>query len=477
MSLLEETKYLLKSHDIIPSQHLGQNFCVDLYLMNRMIEQAKVDTSDTVLEIGSGLGSLTHLLSKRANKVIAVEVDPRLTRLLIERFKDKDNVEIIEENILDISLPKYDKIVSNPPYSISSKLLVKILKKAEKLVVMTVQREFAEKLMAVPGSKEYGWLSVAAKLVSDVEIVETVSEKAFFPQSKVESVVLRIKTVKSKYKLSDQVLFQELIKHLFKNRNKKMKNALTDYLVSKTGIQKKHIKVFIEELTNTEKRSRKMNLEELIVLVNQLYRIFIRSKKLTYNDRPIYVFPEVYVPSDDTYLLAKYVKPNTNDVVLDMGTGSGILAILASEHAKKVIATDINPHALRCAALNIKINGLNEKIEVRQGDLFKSINANELFDLIIFNPPNLPVKEEDGKVWLEKAWSGGVNGREIIDRFLKEFQCFLNKNGSVLMIQSSLSNKNETNKKIQKQGFHIEFLEEKKLNFEILTVLRATRKK
>jgi 16S rRNA (adenine1518-N6/adenine1519-N6)-dimethyltransferase len=249
-----------------------------------MIEHAKVDTSDNVLEIGSGLGSLTHLLSKRAHKVIAVEVDPRLTRLLIGRFKDKDNVEVIEKNILDISLPKYDKIVSNPPYSISSKLLVKILKKPEKLTVMTVQREFADKLMAVPGRKEYGWLSVAVKLVSDVEILETVSEKAFFPQPKVESVVLRIKTVKPKYKLSDQELFQELIKHLFKNRNKKLKNALNDFLVFKTGIQKKHVKVFIEELTNTEKRPRNMNLEELIVLANQLYRIFIRSKKLTHND-------------------------------------------------------------------------------------------------------------------------------------------------------------------------------------------------
>jgi release factor glutamine methyltransferase len=86
-----------------------------------------------------------------------------------------------------------------------------------------------------------------------------------------------------------------------------------------------------------------------------------------------------------------------------MGTGSGILAILASEHTKRVIATDINPHALRCASLNIKINGLNEKIEVRQGDLFKSINANELFNLIIFNPPYLPVKEGEGKEWVEKS--------------------------------------------------------------------------
>lgn len=160
-----------------------------------------------------------------------------------------------------------------------------------------------------------------------------------------------------------------------------------------------------------------------------------------------------------------------------MGTGSGILAILASEHAKRVIATDINPHALRCASLNIKINGLNEKIEVRQGDLFKSINANELFDLIIFNPPHLPVKEGEGKEWVEKSWSGGVNGREIIDRFLEEFRYFLNKNGSVLMIQSSLSNNNETRKKLKKQGFCFKFLEEKKLDFDTLTVLRATWKK
>jgi release factor glutamine methyltransferase len=220
-----------------------------------------------------------------------------------------------------------------------------------------------------------------------------------------------------------------------------------------------------------------MDMEELIRLSNQLHRIFIRSKKLTHNNRTIYVFPEVYVPSEDTYLLAKYIKPDTDDFILDMGTGSGILAIHASEHAKRVIATDINPNAIRCAFLNIKINGLNEKIEVRQGDLFKSINASESFDLIIFNPPYLPVKEQEGKEWIEKAWSGGVDGRETIDRFLKEAQRFLNKNGKVLMIQSSLSNINETNKKFREQGFFIEFLEKKKLNFETLTVLRATRSK
>lgn len=280
MSLLEKTKYLLKSHDIIPSHHLSQNFCVDLSLMNRMIEHAKVKKLDTVLEIGSGLGSLTHLLSERAHKVIAVEVDPRLTRLLVERFEEKNNVEVIEDDILDISLPRYDKIVSNPPYSISSKLLVRILEKPEKLVVMTFQREFAEKLTAIPGSKEYGWISVVVKLLSDVEILETVSKKSFFPQPTVESVVLRIKTTKPKYKLSDQDFFQGLTKHLFKNRNKKVKNAVNDFIFSKTGIQKQHVKVFIEEIANNEKRPRNMGMEELIRLSNELDRIFIRSKKL-----------------------------------------------------------------------------------------------------------------------------------------------------------------------------------------------------
>ncbi len=477
MSLLEETRNLLKSHNIIPNQHLGQNFCVDFSLMNRMIEHAKVNTSDTVLEIGSGLGSLTHLLSKRAYKVIAVEVDRRLSRLLFERFKEKDNVEVFGENILEIPLPRYDKIVSNPPYSISSKLLVKILENPEKLIVMTVQREFAEKLTAMPGNNEYGWLSIIVKLASNVEILDTVSKKAFFPQPKVESVVLRIKTGKPKYKLSNEDFFQDLVQHLFTNRNKKVKNSVVGFLVSKTGIQKKYIKVLIEELDNIEKRPRNMSVEEFIRLANEIDSVFIRSKKLMHNNHMIYVFPEVYVPSEDTYLLAKHVKPNNDDVVLDMGTGSGILAIHASQHAKRVIATDINPHAIRCANLNIKLNKLNKKIEVRQGDLFKPIDADELFDLIIFNPPYLPVEEGEGKEWFEKAWSGGVDGREIINRFLDEFRYFLNKNGSVLMIQSSLSNNNETAKKLQKQGFRIEFLREKKLDFETLTVLKAIRRK
>jgi len=477
MSLLDETRNLLKSHNIIPNQHLGQNFCVDFSLMNRMIEHAKVNTSDTVLEIGSGLGSLTNLLSMRACKVIAVEVDPRLTRLLFERFKEKDNVEIIGENVLEIPLPRYDKIVSNPPYSISSKLLVRILEKPEKLIVMTVQREFAEKLTAMPRSKEYGWLSVIVERTSSVEVLDTVSKEAFFPQPKVESVVLRIKTGKQKYKLSNEDLFQDLVKHLFKNRNKKVKNSVYGFLALKTGIQKKQLKSLIEELVNIENRPRNMNVEELIRLANEIDSIFIRSKKLVHNNHVIYVFPEVYFPSEDTYLLVKHVKPNNDDVVLDMGTGSGILAIQASKHAKRVIATDINPQAIRCANLNIKLNKLNEKIEVRRGDLFKPIEDDELFDLIIFNPPYLPVEEGEGKEWLEKSWNGGVDGRKTINRFLDEFRYFLNENGSVLMIQSSLSNNKETDKKLRKQGFQTELLEEKKLDFETLTVLKAARRK
>jgi len=141
-------------------------------------------------------------------------------------------------------------------------------------------------------------------------------------------------------------------------------------------------------------------------------------RKLFFEDYVFFVDEKVYEPAEDTFLLAENMKVKESDVVLDMGTGCGILAVLAAVKAKKVVAVDINPYAIKCAKKNAEFNGVENKIEFRLGELFQPISSNETFDLIIFNPPYLPSAPHEERSWIEKAWAGGSSGRKVVDRFI-----------------------------------------------------------
>lgn len=180
--------------------------------------------------------------------------------------------------------------------------------------------------------------------------------------------------------------------------------------------------------------------------------------------------PEVYEPADDSYLLANSVDGETKptDSVLEVGTGSGIQAIIAAKKAKHVLAVDINPKAVKLATSNAELNGV-KNIEFRVSDLFE--NAGGRFDLIIFNPPYVPSYETD---LLGKAWAGGKDGREVIDRFLSDVGAHLTDDGRFLMLVSSLNWIDELEQEFKRYGFGFEILAEKKLFFEKLYVLRGT---
>jgi len=195
---------------------------------------------------------------------------------------------------------------------------------------------------------------------------------------------------------------------------------------------------------------------------------------LKYEDKNFEIFDEVYQPSDDTYLILDYIKEfiNDNDFILDLGTGCGILGIVAADKASRVVLTDISPIAIECANENIKNNNFTSKVEARLGNLFEPINNNEQFDLILFNPPYIPIDDSERKLdWIEKAWDGGKNGREIIDKFLNDFENYLKDNGRVLMIQTSLSNYENTVENLKNRGLFVEILEEIKFPFERIAIL------
>lgn len=188
------------------------------------------------------------------------------------------------------------------------------------------------------------------------------------------------------------------------------------------------------------------------------------------------VHPDVYNPSDDSFLLAKHVAGFSRGRVLDMGTGCGIQALAAAEKADSVLAVDINAHAIECARKNAKACGLSNKIKFRKSDLFSDISPSEKFDLIIFNPPYLPTSpEEKTRGPLDAAWNGGKDGRKVIDCFLKQFARHLAEDGSLLLLHCDLAGTGKTIKFLEKAGFSISILGEKSVPGELLSVLLATK--
>ena len=173
----------------------------------------------------------------------------------------------------------------------------------------------------------------------------------------------------------------------------------------------------------------------------------------------------VYEPSEDSYLLAEAVEELVHGKVLDMGTGSGIQAVTAAlkTNVREVTAVDVNPVALKRAEKRSESKGVRDKIKFVQSDLFHDISGK--FDWIIFNPPYLPSEGKSD----ESSWAGGEKGYEVIDKFLEEARGYLNEDGSILLVYSSL-----TNLEIERYDYNIEILREKKLFFEKLLVVRLS---
>lgn len=197
-------------------------------------------------------------------------------------------------------------------------------------------------------------------------------------------------------------------------------------------------------------------------------------KEIVYGDLRFYIFDGVYEPAEDTFLLADNMDVNEDDIVLDMGTGCGILAVLSALKASYVVAIDINPYAVRCAKENARRNSVLSKIDFICGNLFGPLRNGLRFTLILFNPPYLPL-EGKPKTWIEYAWAGGVNGRGVIDKFLVALPNHLVYGGRLLMIHSSLSDTEKTIKFLEERGFKVEIIDEIMLFFETITLIRAIK--
>ncbi|MBS7658699.1 MAG: 16S rRNA (adenine(1518)-N(6)/adenine(1519)-N(6))-dimethyltransferase RsmA [Candidatus Bathyarchaeia archaeon] len=255
------------SYGLIPKKKLGQHFILNKEVLLKLIEYAKVNSKDVVLEVGAGLGNLTELIAAKAKKVIAVEKDSRFTKILKEKFKES-NVEVIEGDILKIglNLPYFNKILGNIPYYISSKFILLMLKQKFDLGVLTLQKEFAERLNAQPGMKKYGRITIAVKRRVNVEVLDVIPKTMFTPKPKVDSSIVRF-TPKEYIRRVDEELFEDLTRSLFNQKRRKTSKVLLRFLIDKYSEKGKNL---FNMLTVPDKRVYELSIEELEDLTNQI---------------------------------------------------------------------------------------------------------------------------------------------------------------------------------------------------------------
>ena len=208
---------------------LGQHFLTDRSVIERIVSFAEIKREDRVLEIGPGTGILTKALAARAGSVYAVEVDPDLAAQLLGCAP---NVLVINADALTVILPDYNKIVSNLPYQISSKISYRLLSRPFELAILMFQKEFAERMMALPGSKDYGRLAMIAGFFCQIEILEGVPRTAFRPVPEVDSLIVRLRPRAERPEV-DPGVFMRLVETLFRNRRKKVKKGLAAFGVGR----------------------------------------------------------------------------------------------------------------------------------------------------------------------------------------------------------------------------------------------------
>jgi 16S rRNA (adenine1518-N6/adenine1519-N6)-dimethyltransferase len=271
MSLLERTKLLLRSRRSLPKRAFGQNFMIEPSIYQFMVKYASLGRNDTVLDIGAGLGFLTRFMADKCKGVIAVEADTELGTILRRQLSHFFNVKVIEGSILRVNIPQFNKIVSTPPYSISSRLLLWILKRGFDSAVLVFQREFADRLAASVGNRNYGWLTVLTYFHAQVELLDNVPKSMFFPPPKVDSVITRLTPRRSRpIKLENEAALKKIVQMLFTQRNKKVRTAALPYLKHVRILSKEEACKVVETLPFRDKRVRDLAPEDFGALADVL---------------------------------------------------------------------------------------------------------------------------------------------------------------------------------------------------------------
>jgi 16S rRNA (adenine1518-N6/adenine1519-N6)-dimethyltransferase len=268
---VQETKQLLREHRISPNKLLGQSFMVEVSLFPKLSDYASLSEADVVLDVGAGFGFLTRFLASKCKAVVAVEKDPHVAEVLREQVRGVCNVTVVEGDVLKAALPAFNKVVSIPPYYLSSRLVMWLLERKVELAVLILQREFAGRLVAAVGSEEYGWLTVLAGYSTEVEVFEPVPRGMFYPQPEVDSVVVRLKLWKSApFRVNDAAFFERMVRWLFTQRNRKLGNALKSLVKGGVKAPKGDAEELAGSLPFRDRRVRELSPKDFGALANAL---------------------------------------------------------------------------------------------------------------------------------------------------------------------------------------------------------------
>lgn len=274
-------KEILDKYGFKFSKSLGQNFLIDQNIINKIVDSADIDENSGVIEIGPGFGTLTQAICKKAKKVVAIEVDKSLKEVHKETI-NYDNIDIIYDDFLNIDVDKLIdekfegldvKLVANLPYYITTPIIMKVLEnhyKISKIVVM-VQKEVAQRLNALPNTKEYGAITLAVSYRADTNIEMIVPNTVFMPRPKVDSAVISFDVLKeAKINVRDEKLMFNLIKCAFGQRRKTLLNSLSN----KLEIPKDDLKNLLENLNiNPSIRGEVLNLEQFAKISDEIMNI------------------------------------------------------------------------------------------------------------------------------------------------------------------------------------------------------------
>ena len=282
-SILEETKFIMKKYNIRANKNLGQNFLINEDVVNKIVDCSQIKKEDLVIEIGPGLGTLTKCLLEKAGKVICIELDTKMLQILEDRFSLYDNFELINNDVLKVDLKSIIKtekeskkinnvkIVANLPYYITTPIIMKLLEEKLELESITVmiQKEVADRLIAIPGQKDTGAITYSVYYYASSEGILEVPNSSFIPEPEVTSKVIKLNIRKEPIvKPKDIEKMFKIIKNAFTQKRKTLLNSLTNNKVFDSKQQ--GIEVLKSLNINENARPEELTIEQFKMISDSL---------------------------------------------------------------------------------------------------------------------------------------------------------------------------------------------------------------
>lgn len=281
---LQKTREIMNKYGIKANKRYGQNFLIDDNVLAKIIEVANISQNELIIEIGPGLGNLTEYLLEKSTYCLLIEIDPNMINIINERFKNSDNFTILNEDIMKVDLDsviskieieknmnfKKVKVVANLPYYITTPIIFKLLQDENRIdqMVVMVQKEVAERMVANINSKEYGILSLMVKYLSEANIEIIVPNTSFVPSPEVTSAVIKLNKCKRFFCNDEETLFK-MVHLAFAQRRKKMINSLeSNHFMNMSKAQLESL--FDNMGLNKNLRAEQLELDEYIKIVENL---------------------------------------------------------------------------------------------------------------------------------------------------------------------------------------------------------------